>query len=129
MQLDARAIGRGALGVALLFAPVVIVLRALAGGDSASYAWLGVLVALPLATSFGGWVACYDRPSSPLAHGALAGALGLLLLILVLLPFRLASGNVTLVGTVIALVLLQVAAVFGLLGGLLAVRGVRMTRQ
>ena len=126
MALNQRAVLRGALGAVMIFGPTALVLRALAGGDENSNAWIILLLVFPFAFMFGGWVAAYDRPPTPLRHGAAAAALGFAAVFLAILPFRLASGGVSLPGLFFALILIEIAAVFGLLGGLLATRGVRV---
>ena len=128
MALDLRAVGRGAVGAAALFGPIAFVLRALAGGDVDSNNWLLLLVLFPFAFMFGGWLAAYDRPPTPLVHGAIAAAAGFLGLFLLILPFRLADGRFTLASAIFAVLLAEAAALCGLLGGLLASRGVRVPR-
>ena len=126
MALDLKAVTRGAIGAVMLFGPITLILRALAGGDENSNAWIILLLVFPFAFMFGGWVAAYERPPGPLRHGAAAAALGFAAVFVAILPFRLASGGVSLPGIFFALILIEVAAVFGLLGGLLASRGVRV---
>ena len=117
---------RGAIGAVALFGPVALILRALSGGDENSNAWIILLLVFPFAFMFGGWLAAYERPPGPLRHGAIAAALGFAAVFLIVLPFRIAAGRVSVPGVFFALILIEIAAVFGLLGGLLASRGVRM---
>ena len=124
--LDAAAVRRGAVGAIVVFGPLVIVLRALSGGDEDSHAWIVLLLIFPFAFMFAGWLAAYDRPANPLKQGAAAGAVGFAAVFLAILPFRLMSGGVSLPSVFFALILVEIAAVFGLLGGLLATKGVRV---
>jgi hypothetical protein len=126
LELDAGAVRRGAVGAIVVFGPVVIILRALSGGDDGSSAWIVLLLVFPFAFMFAGWLAAYDRPPGPLKHGAAAGALGFAVVFLAILPFQLMGDGISLPGLFFALILVEIAAVFGLLGGLLAARGVRM---
>ena len=109
-----------------MFGPIALILRAASGGDENSNAWIILLLVFPFAFMFGGWLAAYDRPPGPLRHGAAAAALGFAIVFLVVLPFRIADGRLSLPGLFFALIMIEIAAVFGLLGGLLASRGVRV---
>ena len=124
--LNLGALRRGAVAAIVVFGPIALILRAVAGGDENSNAWIILLVVFPFAFMFAGWVAAYDHPPGPLRHGAAAAALGFVAVFLAILPFRLMSGGMSLPAVFFALILVEIAAVFGLLGGLLAERGVRV---
>jgi hypothetical protein len=126
LDLDRAAVGRGAAGGIMLFAPVVVVLRALAGGDKDSGVWILVLLAFPFAFMFAGWLASYERPRAPVVQGAAAGALAFTVVLAVFLAFRSIVGGVSLGAVIVGIVLIEVAAGCGALGGLLAARGVRV---
>lgn len=114
------------MGAVGLFGPAALILRAISGGDEDSNAWIILLLVFPFAFMFGGWLAAYERPPTPLRHGAAAAALGFVIVFLIVLPFRIADDRLTLPGVVFGLIMIEIAAVFGLLGGLLAARGVRV---
>jgi hypothetical protein len=124
--IDARAVGRGAIGAAGLFAPVVVVLRALSGGDKNSSAWIPLVFVFLFAFMFGGWLAAYDRPATPLVHGAAGGAAGFALVFIAFVVVKAIAGTLSLGAVIAGVVFLELAAGLGLLGGLLAVRGVRV---
>ena len=126
LKLDMGAVSRGAIGSIVVFGPVAIVLRALANGNKNSSAWIPLVFVFFLAFMFAGWLAAYDRPPTPLTHGAAAGAVGFGVVFVIVLVLRAITGTES-IGTVIAgLVFLEVAAGLGLLGGLLASKGVRV---
>ena len=125
LGLDTGAVRRGAIGGVMLFTPIVVVLRALAGGNKDSGAWVLVLLAFPFAFMFAGWLAAYDKPRSPVAHGAAAAALGFVAVLVAFLAFRSIFGRLTIAAVIVSVVLIEVAAGCGALGGLLAARGVR----
>ena len=128
MALDVRAVARGARGAALLFAPIALVLRALSGGDKNSSAWIPLVFVFFFAFMFGGWLAAYERPATPMVHGAVAGALGFALVFAVFVIIKIVAGSLSLGSIIAGVVFLEIAAGLGLLGGLLAVRGVRVPR-
>jgi hypothetical protein len=128
MALDTRAVLRGALGAAGLFGPVALVLRALSGGNKDSGAWIPLVFVFLFAFMFGGWLAAYERPRTPLLHGAVAGAAGFALVLIVVLGVKVIAGSASIGAVIAGIVFLELAAGLGLLGGLLASRGVRMPR-
>ena len=128
MALDVRAVGRGALGGAGLFGPVALVLRALSGGDKNSSAWIPLVFVFFFAFMFAGWLAAYDRPSTPLVHGAAGGAAAFLVVFALFLVIKTVAGTLSLGAVIAGTVFLELAAGLGLLGGLLAARGVRVPR-
>ena len=73
-----------------------------------------------------GWLAAYERPRTPLAHGAAAGASAFAAVLVSFLIFRSIAGGLTIGAVIVGVVLIEVAAGFGVLGGLLASRGVRV---
>lgn len=123
--VDRAAVGRGALGVVMLVAPVYALAIALAGGDESSPAWLLVAAVLLVGAMFGGFVAAHDRPPTPMAHGAAAAALGLAVCLGLALLVQFVQGDLSIAATFTAVVFLQIGAALGCLGGLLAVKGLR----
>ena len=128
MELDVRAVRRGALGAVLLFAPVAFVLRALSAGDKDSTAWVPLVFVFFFAFMFGGWLAAYERPRTPMLHGAVAGAAGFAAVFVLFLVIKAVDGTVTTGAVIAGVVFLELAGGLGLLGGLLASRGARIPR-
>ncbi len=128
MALNLRAVARGAVGAVALFAPVALVLRALSGSDKDSSAWVPLVFVFLFAFMFGGWLAAYDRPATPLVHGAAAGAAGFAAVFVIFLVMKAVDGTATIGAVIAGVVFLELAAGLGLLGGLLASRGVRVPR-
>jgi hypothetical protein len=119
-------VARGAIGALALFGPVALVLRALSNGDKNSSAWVPLVFVFLFAFMFGGWLAAYDRPATPLAHGAAAGAAGFGAMFLLVLLVKAVTGTVSVAAVIAGIVFLEIAAGLGLLGGLLASKGVRV---
>ena len=126
LKLDGRAVSRGAIGSIAVFGPVVVVLRALAGGNKNSSAWIPLVFVFLLAFMFAGWLAAYDRPATPLLHGAAAGALGFGVVFVIVLLLKAVTGTESIATIIAGIVFLEIAAGLGLLGGLLASKGVRV---
>jgi hypothetical protein len=126
VTIDARAVTRGALGAIGLFAPVALVLHALSGGDKDSNAWIPLVFVFLFAFMFGGWLAAYDRPATPLVHGASASAAGFAAVLVVVLLVKAIAGTASLGAVIAGIVFLEIAAGLGLVGGLLASKGVRV---
>jgi hypothetical protein len=127
LAIDKAAVRRGAIGGVVLFTPIVVVLRALAGGDKDSGVWVLVLFAFPFAFMFAGWLAAYERPASPLVHGTVAGGLGFAAVLVAFLAVRSIFGGLTAAAVIVGVVLIEVAAGFGCLGALVSTRGIRAT--
>jgi hypothetical protein len=128
VALEVRAVGRGVLGAVGLFAPIALILRALSGGDKDSSAWVPLVFVFFFAFMFGGWLAAYDRPRTPLLHGAVAGAVAFAVVFVLFVVIKLIAGTLSLGAVIAGLIFLELAAGLGLLGGLLASRGVRVPR-
>jgi hypothetical protein len=128
MALDVRAVTRGAIGAVAVFGPIALILHALAGGDKDSNAWVPLVFVFFFSFMFGGWLAAYDRPRTPLLHGAIAGAAGFGVVFVVVLLVKAVAGTVSLGAVIAGIVFIELAAGLGLLGGLLASRGVRVPR-
>jgi hypothetical protein len=119
---------RGAIGAVALFAPIALVLRALSDGDKDSSAWVPLVFVFLFAFMFGGWLAAYDRPDTPLLHGAVAGAVGFAVVFAIFLLIKIVAGTMSIGAVIAGIVFIELAAGLGLLGGLLASRGVRVQR-
>jgi hypothetical protein len=128
MAIDVKAVTRGAIGAVAVFGPVALILHALAAGNKDSNAWVPLVFVFFFAFMFGGWLAAYERPRTPLMHGAVAGAAGFGVVLAVVLLVKAAAGTLSLGAVIAGIVFLELAAGLGLLGGLLASRGVRVPR-
>ena len=126
LALDRGAVTRGVAGGAGLFAPIALILRALSGGDKNSSAWIPLVFVFLLAFVFAGWLAAYDRPPTPMMHGAAAGALGFGVVFVIVLVLKAVTGTTSIAAVIAGIVFLEIAAGLGLLGGLLAAKGVRV---
>ena len=123
--LDWGAVGRGAACVLFILLPMYVVLQLISGGDPDSSTWVFFVLALLFASMFGGWAAARDRPPRPLVHGTAGAASGLGVALGAGLLLNLVQGELGLAQVVTAVVFLYIGACLGLLGGLLAVKGVR----
>lgn len=123
--LQRAAVVRGALCVLYILVPTYAGLQLLSGGDPDSATWIIFVLALLFAAMFGGWAAARDRPARPLVHATAGAVCGLALALGAGLLLQLVQGDLGLAQIVTAVVFLYIGACLGLLGGLLAVKGVR----
>lgn len=127
-RFDKVAVRSGALGVLMFVLPAYVLVKALAGNNGESKAWLVFLAALIFGSAFGGYVGARENPPTPIAHGALSAFCGLGLTLVLALALQLVQGDLDLTAALIALVILYFGVAFGCLGGLLAAKGYRPPR-
>ena len=124
-ELQRAAVVRGALCVLYVLIPTYAALQLLSGGDPDSATWIIFVLALLFAAMFGGWAAARDRPPRPLVHATAGAVSGLAVALGAGLLLQLVQGDLGTPQIVTAVVFLYIGACLGLLGGLLAVKGVR----
>ncbi len=123
--MDRKAIVNGAACVLYILLPAYVILQLLSGGDPESGTWIVFVLALLFAAMFGGWAAARNRPSRPLVHATAGAVAGVGIALGAGLILQLVQGDLSVAQVVTAVVFLYIGACLGLLGGVLAVKGVR----
>ena len=128
--LDARAIGAGALVALAITVPVGIAARVLDARDvlDVDSSWVFAFLALiVVGLGLGGYIAARRQPAAPLANGAVAALVALVVVQLIGIVRQLADGeDVRWLAVVFAAVL---AGACGVVGGLVASSGAHRRRE
>jgi len=110
----------GALVQAVIALPALIVGSAVNGGDSSNAAVVALVLVLFVAPFIGGAIAAMDERATPYVHGAIAGAIGWLAIVLHALGRQLFGNGSPNAATLIATGIVNVSV--GMLGGYFSFR-------